>query len=542
MSSENDASQTKDSRSHSVDNKTTKYAGNIVMIALIVAILVAFIVIVVYRWRRLYPNVGPPPPHGTTGGHSGASGSSGFVALTGPTGLAGNAGNTGSSGMAGVSGPTGASGFMFAVNATTDLTNILVTIIETSATTRYWVSVARDLRTDQSAPIGLVGNMTNHLILWDPFAQRWTDYGPWTGATGPTGRAGATGVTGPTGPMTPPTVGPTGSTGSTGIGPPGPSPIFETGYLYGPGSDGDFGLDGEPYSLILSRNMYYQNLWIPQGATIRSNNFGIYVAKRLRLDGTVECNGGNGQNAWAPTGATGSSNGGAGAGAPTGSLAMVVRGATGLQPFKLPDTGPASMYALKTTGLNINGYYPSGLLQTDLYRGGDANTQQPLDSGIGGSMAGEVTAMPALSAVNILNCVSFPTQWVVGDLTPLPLTAGSGGGAGYSANPLIVAAGGGGGGGIVFIAAAEIYTDSPTPTGVISARGGNSGRNASVYDSSGGGGGGGLIMIKTTTPFAQWGIATFDTSGGSPSSTNYGPGSPIDQPEAFGKPGQLVIL
>ena len=106
----------------------------------------------------------------------------------------------GATGIAGVTGPTGASGFMFTINITADLTNILIATIEATSVNRYWVSVVRDLRPDKSVPNGLVGNMTDHLILWDPFAGRWTDYGPWSGATGPTGMGGPTGATGPTGP------------------------------------------------------------------------------------------------------------------------------------------------------------------------------------------------------------------------------------------------------------------------------------------------------------------------------------------------------
>lgn len=57
---------------------------------------------------------------------------------------------------------------------------------------------------------GIVGIMTNHLILWDPFAAQWYDAGPWIGRTGMTGSNGPTGATGVAGPSQTGSVGPTG--------------------------------------------------------------------------------------------------------------------------------------------------------------------------------------------------------------------------------------------------------------------------------------------------------------------------------------------
>jgi hypothetical protein len=49
------------------------------------------------------------------------------------------------------------------------LTDLLVQIIETTATTRTWLVPLIDQRSNFSLPAGIVGDMTNHLIMWDPF-------------------------------------------------------------------------------------------------------------------------------------------------------------------------------------------------------------------------------------------------------------------------------------------------------------------------------------------------------------------------------------
>jgi hypothetical protein len=94
-------------------------------------------------------------------------------------------------------------------------------------------------------------------------SQAWHDAGPWWGATGDTGSDGPTGITGSPGESLPPTTGPTGNTGFTGSSPMGPSPPFDPGYLYGSGGDGDYGTDGVPYTLLLTRDMQFSTLIVP---------------------------------------------------------------------------------------------------------------------------------------------------------------------------------------------------------------------------------------------------------------------------------------
>ena len=325
----------------------------------------------------------------------------------------------------------------------------------------------------------------------------------------------------------------------------GLSPNYDPTLLYGTGDDGALGTNGVPFTLIMTRSMQFTEVWVTPGSTIITNNYALFVSIRLRVDGTIQNNGGNGQDAIGVTfNPTGRTNGGAGGGATNGTLAVtsLQQGATGREPFKQPDPATSSTLAMFTSVPNVNGLYPSGLLQMDLYQGGNANTTFPQGSMIGGGTAGSVTGLPPLANINLLNAMSFPIRydgniW----LTPFTLTGGMGGAAGYSANPEYVAAAGGGGGGVIFIAAAEFYSDSAIPTGILSAQGGNAGRNASTTDVSGGGGGGGLIIVKTTTPYAQWGIADVRVNGGSPQNQNFGPGSPSNQPVAFGQPGYVLF-
>lgn len=500
--------------------------GILCFIGVFVAVLLLLL-----NWRRRYPPKPPSPPDPPfppTGPF--------ILYLTGATGPTGGLGSTGPQGATGFTGVTGATGLLAVPNQIGDLNSAIITAIQTSATNIFRYAVTQDQRTQMSSPTGLLGNMTTHMIEWNPFTQTWFDYGPWLGGTGPTGAQGPRGITGPTGFAS------AGLTGNTGfIGPTGPSydasGIFASGFGYGNGS----GLD----LIVLSNQIYglqndiqWKNLTVQQNATIQTNGYRIFVEDTLENYGEIGCNGQDGQNAILTTSALGTT-GGAGGGTANGTLGMGSAGGNGQAYAVLPITGGHSTQTFITNVPNENDYYVVPLPQTNLYAGGDASSTFPLGSGQGGGTGGTATPSSSDTRLTIYNAIQAPLYWPVG-CTPFPMSGGAGGGSGYSANSQYSAAAGGGGGGILFIAAGRILHRDGFPMGTFSARGGNAGANATVFDVSGGGGGGGTIFVKTPTPFAEWG-QTIDVNGGAPNNLNHGSGSPVNHPDAYGKTGQLII-
>jgi hypothetical protein len=286
---------------------------------------------------------------------------------------------------------------------------------------------------------------------------------------------------------------------------------------------------------MFPRNIFNNNL-------IMTNGYRLIIQNELQNYGTISCDGGNGEPA-ALTSDTPTTTGGTAGGTAGGQGTMTRGGFGGMgMPYaQFPSSGDNVVYSFETNGPNENDFYPTPLPQVNLYAGGDASTTFPLgDPSQGGGVGGSSTVTLTVSErLNVWNSIHSTIQWPVG-CTPLPVSGGGGGGAGFSNNTLYTAASGGGGAGVVQIAAARIVHQAGSPTGTISARGGNAGANASVTDVSGGGGGGGAIFMKTTTPFDQWGQLLL-VNGGSPMNLNHGSGSPVNQPEAFGQPGQVLI-
>ena len=197
---------------------------------------------------------------GATGaaGADGATGGTGDTGATGSAGINGATGGTGNTGAAGADGETGATGDTGAAGSRGEGFRIDefiasfaeddITRIESLGTVNpndiYIATIYIDDRVNTSNPIGLTGDMSQHIIMYD--GTSWFDWGLFiggTGGTGPvggTGEQGGTGATGPAGDPGAATTGGTGATGDTGatgnIGIPGP-----TG---GTGSTGDTGAAG----------------------------------------------------------------------------------------------------------------------------------------------------------------------------------------------------------------------------------------------------------------------------------------------------------
>lgn len=146
---------------------------------------------------RCPPCTGGPSPSGSTGVN--------LRCATGPTGVTGVGGSTG---PAGTKGPTGLPGRGIFVNGYGPLTSSQIAFIQgLPGTSVFGFNVTVDARATMFSPAGLIGDMTGHLVVWDPVTATWTDFGPFegppgeTGSTGQTGLAGTNGTTGPRGPL-----------------------------------------------------------------------------------------------------------------------------------------------------------------------------------------------------------------------------------------------------------------------------------------------------------------------------------------------------
>lgn len=163
--------------------------------------------------------VGPEGPQGDAGpiGPTGADGAQGPA---GPQGIQGEQGPAGPQGEQGPVGATGPQGGGLVPDEYGDLTDAKVTEIETADVD--WVFLVNpdgDLRSNQSIPAGITGDMERHLIMYHADTDTWSDYGQFTGVEGPQGPQGIQGPAGADGPQ-----GIQGPAGEQGIqGPAGPA-------------------------------------------------------------------------------------------------------------------------------------------------------------------------------------------------------------------------------------------------------------------------------------------------------------------------------
>lgn len=241
--------------------------------------------------------------------------------VTGPTGI------HGLTGPAGTRGPTGLPGRGIFVNGYGPLTSAQIAFIQgLPGTNVFGFNVTVDARPNFLSPPGLIGDMTGHLVVWDPVTATWTDFGPFEGPpgdTGSTGQTGAPGTNGTTGPRGIP-----GATGPAGLpGPQGPQglPAFSTpGSLFGDATDGSVTISSDT---VLTRDMFWDSVTISPGVTLFTNGYRIFVRGTLTNSGTISNIGYPGQNAvpgnlnafgLGGTGAAAGSVMGGGAGGPAG--------------------------------------------------------------------------------------------------------------------------------------------------------------------------------------------------------------------------------
>lgn len=246
-------------------------------------------------------------------------------------------------------------------------------------------------------------------------------------------------------------------------------------YFYGDGVDGDLTVTT---TYTATRELFFQNLTINNGATFKPNGYRIFVRDTL----TIQSGGSYNDNGINAVGMT------------SGSL-MITRGfldaRTGAGGMGRNTTGPGIAGAGPTAGRtprNASGVVPAG------GRGGNCTGQT---GGNGGSGSTGVGAQWGSSWLWGLNGVQGGFAGAMG---------GGGGACNITGGPA-ASGGGGGGAGIIWLAAKNIVN-----SGSISCNGGDGGSATSSGGSAGGGGGGGggFICIVTNTPSAACGTVTCD--------------------------------
>lgn len=238
---------------------------------------------------------------------------------------------------------------------------------------------------------------------------------------------------------------------------------------FGNGADGDVTLGAGTTTLV--RDMYYDNLTVPNGATLAPDGYRIFCRTSLTVEagGVIANDGGNGA-------------------------------------AQAPGTFP---YTSRTLGDGANGTTGANAGSAGLI-GGSANKQprelgSPVSqggaggTGVGGTIAGGAGGTVSLVAGSEGGCFALP--WLMEGCYPatgtrIPGGSGGGGGAGGTGGSGRAGGGGGAGGGVIVIAAQEITND-----GAIRAHGGAAGAANTLGNGGGGGGGGGGKIFVVTQSF-----------------------------------------
>lgn len=253
---------------------------------------------------------------------------------------------------------------------------------------------------------------------------------------------------------------------------------------YGNGSGGDFTVTG---TTTLTAEMYYDNLTVNAGGTLKPAGYRIFVKSALTIAATGSINDDGNSASGTTQGAALVARAFLGGAAGAGSAGRTIQGIGG------GGSGTAS------SSYNDSGVAPSG------GRGGDGSATYT------GGNAGVATILsPNPQRAN--GC------WQAG--RPYGSTSFWTGGAGGGAGGLKVTApdtptsgGGGSGGGAVWIAAKTVSN-----SGTISANGGNggdaAGGTANSAGGGGGGGGGGLVWLITDTTASSVGTVTANAGNG----------------------------
>lgn len=241
----------------------------------------------------------------------------------------------------------------------------------------------------------------------------------------------------------------------------------------------------------LTKDVYFTDLTISTGVTIRPNGYKIYCTGTLTMNGTAKIerngnaggNGGNGGIGVTGTGGT------AGAALAAGSLIG-------------SEAGAAGQVSLQTGGAANNGIpgNPGNNVSNSL--GGNGVSGGASNGGSGGSSGG---SGGTATAANIKLMPGWSLQYLL-DITSTGATvkytnsAGAGGGASGGAQAVAGANGGGGGGGgsaggIIAIFAKIIIIGASASITAIGGVGGNGGSGANGTGGGGGGGNGGIVIM-----------------------------------------------
>ena len=335
-----------------------------------------------------------------------------------------------------------------------------------------------------------------------------TDFSTYTGTSGSVVMSGSPTITNPTiasilnsGTLTVPTGGGTLATTEnidTSVN------ILEKSIFFGDGSDGDVTINS---AVTLTRDMYYNNLTITTGGTIRTQGYRVHVAGILDVTGAqanafthntvtgVAQAGGN---------ASGATAGTAGATSDAGPINALNGAAGGAGQVGSPVPGGAGGSIANTTSVFPVGTYSGAV--------GGAGT-----SSAGGAGAGGTHTSPTLT-------FGARRAWI--DWTPLAagklmVAAGGAGGGGGGGNSGGTSGGGGGGGAGCYglsIYANTINRSSGTAASfinMIGGAGGNGAAGSSAGHGGGGGGGqGGFVYIVYGTLTGTSKAAAIKTTGG----------------------------
>jgi hypothetical protein len=323
----------------------------IFILAMIIALLIALFI----------PNCTGRCPTCTGGTCTAATG----VVIRCATGATGPTGLPGTTGPAGTHGPTGLPGRGIFVNGFGPLTTSQINFIQSlPGTNVFGFNVTIDARPNFLSPPGLIGDMTGHLVVWDPVTVSWTDFGPFEGPPGDTGSTGQTGLAGTNG-----TTGPRGVPGSTGPqglpGPQGPQglPAFSTpGSLFGDATDGNQVIAADT---VLTRDMFWDNMTVSLGVTLFTNGYRIFVRGTLTNNGTISNIGYPGQNA------VPGNLGSVGLGGTGGAAGSIMGGGTG---------GPAGGYNSFAGGIGGSSLF---VVTGGVFRGGSIASSLPCTAATG---------------------------------------------------------------------------------------------------------------------------------------------------------------
>lgn len=219
----------------------------------------------------------------------------------------------------------------------------------------------------------------------------------------------------------------------------------------GSGEDGNVTV-ANTVTVTLTKDMYYKDLKVETGGTLKTNGYRIFVSGTLTLSGVIENNGSAAVDAAAGIGAPEGTTGGGGNGGGGG---------------------------LNLGGAGISAVMPLG--------GAGGNGGDP-----GMGAGGIVPPLATLGGREQVQVFSAALADVA--RAPADRIAGGTGGGGGGGDGAATGGGGGGGGGVVFVVAAAVTVTG----GEFRATGGGGGAATGAGVAGGGaGGGGGVILIYT---------------------------------------------